>query len=53
VPIFPIIKKQTTPFGMFSGLLKYPWVHYPPLEYESESDLAKGVLVHVIKLAND
>jgi Pentapeptide repeats (8 copies) len=52
VPILPIIKKQSTPFGMFSGLLKYPWVRQP-LEYESESDLIDDVLVQVIKLAND
>jgi hypothetical protein len=50
VPILPIIKKQKKPFGMFSGLLKYPWVRRP-LEYKSERHLKDEVLVHVIKLA--
>lgn len=51
VPILPIIKKKKIPFGMFSGLQKYPWVR-EPLEYTSEPDLVASVLDQVIEQAD-
>jgi hypothetical protein len=39
VPVVPIMRAGTRPFGVFSGLLKFPWVRRPPIEYESPGQL--------------
>jgi hypothetical protein len=50
VPIVPIIKKGQDPFSMFVALRKFDWV-LPPLLYESEDDLVKGLQKAVIEPA--
>ena len=47
VPIFPIMKRGSEPFGMFSGLRKFRWV-FPPLEYDSADDLIRRLPNEVI-----
>jgi hypothetical protein len=39
VPVVPIMRAGTKPFGVFSGILKFPWVHRPPIEYENPQHL--------------
>ena len=39
VPVVPIMRAGTEPFGVFSGIFKYPWVHRPPIEYENPQQL--------------
>jgi hypothetical protein len=39
VPVVPIMRAGTRPFGVFSGLLKFPWVRRPPIEYETPQQL--------------
>jgi uncharacterized protein YjbI with pentapeptide repeats len=39
VPVVPIMRAGTRPFGVFSGLLKFPWVRRPPIEYENPGQL--------------
>jgi len=39
VPVVPITRAGTRPFGVFSGLLKFPWVRRPPIEYENPRQL--------------
>ncbi|GAA0941063.1 pentapeptide repeat-containing protein [Virgisporangium aurantiacum] len=39
VPVVPIMRAGTSPFGVFSGILKFPWVHRPPIEYENPQQL--------------
>jgi uncharacterized protein YjbI with pentapeptide repeats len=50
VPIVPIIKKGEDPFSMFVALRKFDWV-LPPLLYDSEDDLMKGLQKAVIEPA--
>jgi uncharacterized protein YjbI with pentapeptide repeats len=39
VQVVPIMRKGTEPFGVFSGVLKFPWVRRPPIEYENPGQL--------------
>jgi hypothetical protein len=39
VPVLPIMREGTEPFGVFSGLLKFPWVRRPPFAYRDEQHL--------------
>jgi hypothetical protein len=39
VPVVPIMRAGTRPFGVFSGLFKFPWVRRPPIEYEKPEEL--------------
>jgi hypothetical protein len=39
VPVVPIMRAGTDPFGVFSGILKFPWVRRPPVEYENPQQL--------------
>ena len=50
VPIVPIIKKGEDPFSMFVALRKFDWV-MPPLLYDNEDDLMKGLQKAVIEPA--
>jgi hypothetical protein len=40
VPVVPIMRAGTKPFGVFSGLFKFPWVRRPPIEYEHPRQIA-------------
>jgi len=50
VPIVPIMKTGTKPFGMFSGLGKFRWI-LAPLEYDSPEQLIAGLDKAVINPA--
>jgi len=39
VPVVPIIKAGEEKFGVWSGLLKFPWLHDPPIAYEDLDEL--------------
>jgi hypothetical protein len=47
VPIVPIMKAGTKPFGVFEALLDYPWV-LPPIEYENPWQLVANHLVTLL-----
>lgn len=50
VPIFPILKGTSSPFGMFPGLRKFQWV-FPILHYQSSADLISKLTRRVIRPA--
>lgn len=52
VPIFPIMKEGSEPFGMFAGLRKFRWV-FAPLTYQTPDDLRERVLIELITLAKE
>jgi hypothetical protein len=47
VRVVPIMRAGTRPFGVFSGILKFPWVHRPPIEYESTQQLIGRLEPHL------
>jgi hypothetical protein len=51
VPIFPIMRCGSDPFGMFAGLRKFPWV-FPPRRYSTLAELKTTVVDSVIKQAD-
>jgi len=50
VPIVPIMKTGTKPFGMFTGLSKFRWI-LPALEYDTTEQLIAGLDDEVIRPA--
>jgi hypothetical protein len=50
VPIFPIIRRGSKEFGMFSGLRQFPWA-YAPLRYKTTPHLTAQLGTAVIKPA--
>jgi len=51
VPIFPIMRRGSDPFGMFAGLRKFPWV-FAPQRYDTVAELKAKVVDRVIRQAH-
>jgi hypothetical protein len=51
IPLIPIIQTGNRTYAMFRDLLKYPWVHNPPVEFEDKSQLAEFVSEKIIAAA--
>jgi len=47
VRVVPIMRAGSRPFGVFSGILKFPWVHRPPIEYENPRQLIGQLEPHL------
>jgi hypothetical protein len=52
VSVVPIMKAGTRPFGVFSGLLKFPWVR-PLIEYENPTQLVGQLDVLLAATSSD
>jgi hypothetical protein len=48
IPYVPIIEKGRETFSLFSGLLQYPWVVRPILEFANEGQLLKSLAKKVV-----
>jgi hypothetical protein len=51
IPLIPIIQFDSRAYSMFRDLLKYPWVHKPPVEFTDKNQLAELVYDNIITVA--